>query len=86
MVQGNFIGTDAAGDLLGNFIDGVLIDNAPGNTIGGADVIGNNGTGGIGDVGVHISWGRVRRGAWCRAITSAPTPPGATWATPATAC
>ena len=37
LVQGNFIGTNAAGQgiAVGNAQDGVLIDMAPGNTIGG---------------------------------------------------
>ena len=35
VVQGNFIGTDANGANLGNTGDGVTIDNASNNTIGG---------------------------------------------------
>ena len=35
MVEGNFIGTQGGGDSYGNALDGVLIDAAAGNTIGG---------------------------------------------------
>jgi CSLREA domain-containing protein len=36
LVQGNFIGTDATGTMaLANALDGVLLDDAPNNTIGG---------------------------------------------------
>ncbi len=35
LVQGNFIGTDAGGANLGNTGDGITIDNASNNTIGG---------------------------------------------------
>jgi hypothetical protein len=36
LVQGNYIGTDSSGTAgLGNFDDGVVILNGPGNTIGG---------------------------------------------------
>ena len=50
-VSGNFIGTDAAGDDLGN-AEGVVIDNAPSNTIGGAiassaNIIGFNTSAGV---------------------------------------
>ena len=47
MVQGNFIGTNASGDNLGNVRVGVLIDNAPSNTIGGGNTIGFNTVAGI---------------------------------------
>ena len=51
LVQGNFIGTDATGALaLGNQFDGVFLNGAPNNTIGGSDtgagnVIAQNGFG-----------------------------------------
>ncbi len=35
VVAGNFIGTDARGRNLGNLLEGVVIADAPGNTIGG---------------------------------------------------
>ena len=41
VVQGNYIGTNASGANLGNG-DGVLISDAPSNTIGGANTIGFN--------------------------------------------
>lgn len=52
-IRGNFIGTDVSGTgELGNTFEGIVIDNAPGNTIGGsvagsANVIANNGAPGI---------------------------------------
>jgi CSLREA domain-containing protein len=54
LVQGNLIGTDVTGTgRLGNSNDGVLIDSAPGNTIGGTlagaqNVISSNGRYGVG--------------------------------------
>ncbi len=48
VVQGNFIGTNANGAKLGNTghdADGIYINDASNNTIGGANTIGNNGTG-----------------------------------------
>ncbi len=59
LVQGNYIGTDHSGTLaVANAVTGVLIDNAPGNTVGGSaspsagkppgNVISGNAT------GVHI--------------------------------
>ena len=45
LIQGNFIGTNASGDNLGNVDDGVLIADAPNNTVGAANTIGHNGTG-----------------------------------------
>jgi titin len=52
VIASDIIGTDAAGDAgLGNAFDGVLIDQSPGNTVGGAgDVISDNGL-----VGVRIA-------------------------------
>jgi uncharacterized repeat protein (TIGR01451 family)/CSLREA domain-containing protein len=52
-VQGNLIGTNAAGSAtLGNTMEGVFINSAPGNTIGGTaagagNVIRNNGLSGV---------------------------------------
>ena len=58
LVQGNFIGTDVGGTLdLGNTGNGILIDDAPNNTVGGMTpgarnlISGNNGD------GVEISGG-----------------------------
>ena len=45
VVLGNYIGSNASGDNLGNGDVGVLISDAPSNTIGGANTIGYNGTG-----------------------------------------
>ena len=51
-VAGNFIGTNAAGDDLGNVTDGIRISASTGNTLGGAseadgNVVAFNGTSGI---------------------------------------
>jgi hypothetical protein len=35
VIQGNFIGTQGGGDRYGNTLDGILLDDATGNTIGG---------------------------------------------------
>src|SRR5262249_38741282 len=41
-VQGNYIGTNAAGTApLGNAVNGVFIQDAPNNTIGGPGIAGN---------------------------------------------
>ena len=54
-VQGNFIGTDVTGTVaLPNVDDGVLIDGAPGNTIGGAVAGARNVVSGNGDDGVEL--------------------------------
>ncbi|MGQ9585672.1 MAG: CSLREA domain-containing protein [Anaerolineae bacterium] len=49
VIQGNYIGTDAAGTAgLGNARDGVRIaERAPGNTVGPGNVIAGNGWGGV---------------------------------------
>jgi hypothetical protein len=51
-IAGNFIGTNAAGDDLGNITDGIRISASTGNTLGGAseadgNVVAFNGTSGI---------------------------------------
>src|SRR5208282_3914868 len=65
VVQGNFIGTNASDDSLGNGGDGVLISDAPNNTIGGAgaaaNTIGNNGNFGIDIIGTGAT-GNVVQG------------------------
>ena len=67
LVQGNFIGTDVTGSAdLGNVIDGVQIQDAPNNTIGGAqpgegNIISGNGDNGIFIYGTGAS-GNVVRG------------------------
>ena len=54
-VQGNYIGTDVSGSLpLGNR-DGVVIENAPGNTVGGTTTGARNVISGNGYAGVWIS-------------------------------
>ena len=61
VVQGNYIGLDAAGSLdLGNVDHGVLIGNAPGNTIGsatsgGGNVISGNGSPLTGGHGIELT-------------------------------
>lgn len=58
LVQGNYIGTDAAGAVpMGNAFDGVRIDGAPGNTIGGTGAGARNVISGNTDHGVHILGG-----------------------------
>ncbi len=55
-VAGCFIGTDAPGDALGNGFNGILINDVPGNTIGGqGNVISGNGQVGIRVVGTSAS-------------------------------
>ena len=55
LVQGNFIGTDATGTLaISNRLDGVTINNAAGNTIGGANPGAQNIISGNMDRGVLI--------------------------------
>jgi hypothetical protein len=69
LVQGNFIGTDAAGSQpVGNTSDGVRIDNAPRNVIGGevagaGNVISGNRSAGVEVTGVNASGNRVQ-GNW----------------------
>jgi CSLREA domain-containing protein len=54
-VQGNYIGTDKNGTAdLGNSWDGVSIQNAPGNTIGGATTAARNVISGNDQMGVDI--------------------------------
>ena len=79
VVLGNFIGTDASGANLGNVNGGIFINNAPNNTIGGANIIGRNGSG-------IIILGPAPPATWCWATTSAPTPAVTIWATAATEC
>jgi hypothetical protein len=55
VVAGNFIGTDAAGTAaLGNGSQGVTIDDAPGNTVGGTDQAQRNVVSGNGQAGILI--------------------------------
>jgi titin len=55
-VQGNFIGTDITGMLdLGNVADGVFMNNAPSNVIGGTTAAARNVISGNGNSGVNIS-------------------------------
>ena len=72
-VAGNFIGTNLAGTTaIPNGGDGVEINDAFNNTIGGtADAPSNVISGNTGD-GVEIT-GTARRATWSRATTSAPT-------------
>jgi parallel beta-helix repeat protein len=57
LVEGNFVGTDAGGAVpLGNALDGIVLNDAPGNTIGGAtpgagNVLAGNGASGVQIVG-----------------------------------
>jgi hypothetical protein len=56
VVTGNLLGTVAAGThALGNTFDGVFINGAPGNTIGGSDPSARNVISGNGFAGVRIS-------------------------------
>ena len=65
VVLGNLIGTDGAGTVaLGNGLEGVFIDDTPGNTIGGAmpdsgNVISGNGQDGVEISGASASGNRV---------------------------
>jgi titin len=55
-VQGNFIGTDVSGARdLGNSKMGLLIDDSPGNTIGGTDAAARNIISGNGLVGLELA-------------------------------
>jgi hypothetical protein len=56
LVAGNLIGTDVTGTFaIGNYSDGVLIDDAPNNTIGGATAWSRNLISGNGGNGVTIT-------------------------------
>jgi hypothetical protein len=57
VIEGNLIGTDAAGDAgLGNGFDGIAIDNSPNNTIGGlGNVLSDNGQVGLRIAGAAAS-------------------------------
>ena len=46
-VEGNWIGTDSAGNVLGNLGDGVLIDRSIGNFVRAGNTIANNRTNGV---------------------------------------
>ncbi len=55
LVQGNFIGTSAAGTAdLGNTLDGVQVLNSSGNTIGGTTAAARNIISGNNENGVHL--------------------------------
>ncbi len=54
MVQGNFVGTNAAGDDLGNSDSGILVQNASDNTVGGAEAGAGN-TVGFNQFGIAIA-------------------------------
>ena len=57
-VQGNYIGTDISGSLMvSNADDGITINGAPGNTIGGATAGGGNVISGNGFSGVYVNSG-----------------------------
>jgi hypothetical protein len=54
-VQGNYIGTDAGGGTaLGNLGDGIFIENAPANTIGGPSAGARNLISANGGAGIHF--------------------------------
>jgi hypothetical protein len=54
-IEGNFIGTDITGTLpLGNFFDGVWLNNAPNSLVGGATPGAGNLISGNGTYGVHL--------------------------------
>jgi hypothetical protein len=54
-VQGNYIGADATGSAdLGNYSQGVLIDRAPGKTVGGTGAGARNVISGNNSKGVKI--------------------------------
>jgi hypothetical protein len=56
LVQGNRIGTDASGTArLGNLFDGIFLDDAPGNTIGGTTAVAGNLISANGNVGLRIA-------------------------------
>ena len=70
-VLGNEIGTDPTGQVTpGNVGDGVLIDESPGNTIGGTSAGMGNLIAANGGNGVQI-FGPARPATWCRATASA---------------
>ncbi len=55
LIQGNFIGTDITGTLpLGNSLDGIFLENAPSNLVGGATTGAGNLISGNGTFGVHL--------------------------------
>ena len=54
-MQGNFIGTNADGTVrISNGADGIFINDAPGNTIGGTTIDAGNLVSGNGQVGIQI--------------------------------
>ncbi len=58
LIEGNYIGTDVNGTAdQGNFLYGVAIDDAPGNTIGGMAAGAGNVISGNDADGVYIWWG-----------------------------
>jgi parallel beta-helix repeat protein len=58
IVEGNHVGTDASGDPpLGNKYDGIYINEAPANTIGGTTAGAGNLISGNGQVGVQLEGG-----------------------------
>ena len=72
IVEGNFIGTGVDGVTdLGNAVDGVVLDNAPGNTIGGTAAGAGNVISGN-NRGVRVT-GAGSTGDLSRATSSAPT-------------
>ena len=73
-VMGNYIGTDARGAFdLGNAYDGVIIANAPGNTIGGLDPAPVTLFQAMMRAGSQLS-ARCQQGTLCKGTPSAPTP------------
>jgi hypothetical protein len=74
-VQGNLIGTDATGTAaVGNVLDGVFLDDAPGNLIGGrqGEATSSRATGAT----VCTSMAGDRRATSCRATASDSVPRG----------
>ena len=85
LIEGNLIGTDKSGTAdLGNSNQGVLIEGAFGNTIGGTTAAARNVIS-ANQWGIQID-GSTATTTWSRETTSAPTSPASyLWATKSTA-